>query len=160
MKTQKNGDMIQSAIRLPRSLHERLKKAGGARGMGEEIRRRLEASFAAEAEAPSDPKTRELLEKIERLALNMPPDKPWHADGEVFEIFKVAINAMLSSYQPSSEAAAPTGKLLSMYGPGATPETIGQILAGVTGTFRWREAGQSERERYGKPQPAVDKQKG
>lgn len=55
--------MVQSAVRLPRSLHERLKKAGGERGMGEEIRRRLEASFEAE-KAPNDPKTRKLLDAI------------------------------------------------------------------------------------------------
>jgi hypothetical protein len=145
MKKEKIDDMIQSAVRLPRNLHERLKKAGGERGMGEEIRRRLEASFAAEA--PSDPKTRELLDKIERLALNTPLDEPWHADREVFEVFKAAINATLSSYQPSSETPGPTGRLQSAYGQDATPETIGRILAGVTGTFRWREAGQSERER-------------
>ena len=58
MKAKSADDMVQSAIRLPRSLHERLKKAGGERGMGEEIRRRLEASF--EAEKPrADPKTRD-----------------------------------------------------------------------------------------------------
>ncbi len=61
MKRQKDDNMIQSAVRLPQSLHQRLKKAGGERGMGEEIRRRLEASFDVEAKAPGDPKTREIL---------------------------------------------------------------------------------------------------
>jgi hypothetical protein len=128
--------------------------------MGEEIRRRLEASFAAEAEAPGDPKTRELLEEIERLALTTPLDVPWHADGDAFKVFKGAIDAALSKYQPSGEAAGPTGRLQSMFGKDATPEAVGRILVGVTGTFRWREAGQSERERIGRPQPVVDKQKG
>ena len=81
--------------------------------MGEEIRRRLEASFAAEAEAPSNPKTRELLEEIERLALTTPLDVPWYADGDAFKVFKGAIDAALSKYQPSGEAAGPTGRLQS-----------------------------------------------
>ena len=134
MKRQKaKEDMIQSAIRLPRSLHLRLKKAGGDRGMGDEIRRRLEASF--DAEAPSDPKTRELLGEIERLALTTPLDVPWYADGDAFKVFKGAIDATLSKYQPSREAAGPTGRLQSMFGKDATPEAVGRILSGVTGTF-------------------------
>ena len=89
MKRQKDGDMIQSAIRLPRSLHERLKKAGGARGMGEEIRRRLEASFAAEAEVPNDPKTRELLEAISFLARQANNYfGSWFEDAFAFQVLK------------------------------------------------------------------------
>ena len=59
--------MVQTAVRLPQSLRDRLSKAGGERGMGEEIRRRLEASFEAE-KAPADPKTRELLDAISSCA--------------------------------------------------------------------------------------------
>ncbi len=138
MKRQKDDNMIQSAVRLSQSLHQRLKKAGGERGMGEEIRRRLEASFDVEAKAPGDPKTRELLAKIERLALNTPLDQPWHSDREVFLVFQAAINATLSRYEPNSEVSGPTGRLESIYGPNATPETIGRVLAGVTGTYRNR----------------------
>ena len=54
MKSKTADEMIQSAIWLPRSLHERLRKAGGERGLGKEIRRRLEASFEAE-KAPANP---------------------------------------------------------------------------------------------------------
>ena len=128
-------DMIQSAVRLPTSLHDRLKKAGGERGMGEEIRRRLEASFDAEAEAPSDPKIGELLDQIKRIALSKPLDVSWHADRDAFEVFKAAISGVLSSYQPSDKASGPTGRLQTMYGPDAKAETVGRILAGVTGTF-------------------------
>jgi len=135
MKRQKDDDLIQSAVRLPRSLIQRLKKAGGERGMGEEIRRRLEASFEAD-EARADPKTRELLEEIERLALNTPLHVHWYADGDAFKIFAAAINETLPKYQPSGEAAGPTGRLQSVFGKDATHEMIGRILAGVTGTFR------------------------
>jgi hypothetical protein len=136
--TRETKNMIQTALWLPRDMHELLKKAGGERGMGDEIRRRLEASFGAEQGATTDPKTAELLDKIARLALNTPLNGPWHADGEVFEVFKAAINATLSSYQPSGEATGPTGRLQDTYGQDATPETVGRILAGVTGTYRSR----------------------
>ena len=39
--TRETKNMIQTALWLPRDMHEQLKKAGGERGLGEEIRRRL-----------------------------------------------------------------------------------------------------------------------
>ncbi len=162
--THETKNMIQTALWLPRDMHKKLKDEGGERGFGDEIRRRLQITFDDEG-PPVDPTTRQLLEDIKYLALNMQQQVgSWHADHELFETFKVAINGMLSRHQPSSEAqgtvaSGPTGRLQTIFGPDAKPETVGRIL-GVTGTFRWREAGQSERERIGKPQPAVDKQKG
>lgn len=44
----KKNPMIQSAIWLPRDLHEKLKRDGGHRGLGEEVRRRLLLSYAEE----------------------------------------------------------------------------------------------------------------
>jgi len=41
-------NMIQTALWLPRDMHERLKKEGGERGLGEAIRRRIQASFGVE----------------------------------------------------------------------------------------------------------------
>ena len=67
MKRKNDDEMVQTAVRLPQSLRDRLSKAGGERGLGEEIRRRLEASFEAE-KAPADPKTRELLDAIASCA--------------------------------------------------------------------------------------------
>src|SRR5260370_37100507 len=56
-----DGTTPAFAVRLARELQERLRQAGGKRGMGEEIRRRLEASFEAESVSL---KTRELLDAI------------------------------------------------------------------------------------------------
>jgi hypothetical protein len=137
--------MMQSAVRLPRSLHDRLREAAGERGMGEEIRRRLEASFDAEAAASSDQKTRELIEGIERLALSM--EEPWHANRFAVDVFKAGIIELIeriSQHQAISGATGPTGPtgptgtLQTKYGEKAKAETIGQILAGATGTFRKR----------------------
>lgn len=52
---------IQTSLRLPSDLYERLTKAAGDKGIGEEIRWRLEASFA---EKPADPRFADLLDTI------------------------------------------------------------------------------------------------
>lgn len=95
--------MIQSAIRLPRNLHERLKKAGGERGMGEEVRRRLEASFDAE-KAPANPKTHELLDAISSCAEETTSYYGgWWEDAFAFEVLKACVNMLLTHYQPKGE---------------------------------------------------------
>lgn len=95
--------MTQSAVRLPRSLHERLKKAGGERGMGEEIRRRLEASFDAE-KAPADPNTRELLAAISSFAEETTSYYGgWSENAFAFEVLKACVNMLLTHYQPEGE---------------------------------------------------------
>lgn len=152
--TRETKNMIQTALWLPRDMHEKLKNEGGAQGFGDEIRRRLRITFDDEG-PPVDPTTRQLFEEIKWLALNMPPlVGPWYADHEAFEVFKAGINELLSSHQPSSEAqgtvaSGPTGRLQTIYGPDAKPETVGRIL-GVTGTHHGRQMAQSERERMAK----------
>ena len=83
--------------------------------MGEEIRRRLEASFDAEAEAPSDPKTRELLAQIKEIA-NFSLSS-WYEDRFAFSVFRSAINTLLSRREPSGEVNPETiDKLRATYG--------------------------------------------
>src|SRR5262249_53892822 len=55
---------MQTSLRLPRELHDRLAMAAGDKGIGEEIRRRLEASFASEPPTVSDPRFADLLSAI------------------------------------------------------------------------------------------------
>ena len=106
MKREKTMEMFQSAVRLPKNLHDQLKKAGGERGMGEEIRRRLEASFQAEKDH-ADPTTRELLEAISRMA-----DEAslfyghWSEDAFAFEVLKECVNMLWAYYQPKGEPTA------------------------------------------------------
>jgi hypothetical protein len=72
--------------------------------MGEEIRRRLEASFDAEAKAPSDPKTRELLEAISFCAEQIARDcHSWSEDAFAFEVLKRCVNMLLKHFQPKGE---------------------------------------------------------
>src|SRR5258707_2722968 len=103
MKKESQDHMVQSAVRLPRSLHERLKSAGGDRGMGDEIRRRLEASFDAE-EVPKNPTTRELINAISFSDEELIRDfGSWSKDRFAFEVFRTCVNMLLTHYQPKGD---------------------------------------------------------
>ena len=121
-------NMIQTALWLPRGMHEKLKKAGGDRGLGDEIRRRLVLSYAAE-ETASDQTTYDLLVMIKEIAHNLSFDETWHTNRFNFDVFKVAIDTLLSLYQPSGEAQPETkAKLQKRFGH-EDPEVIGRIMA-------------------------------
>ena len=122
-------NMIQTALWLPRGMHEKLKKAGGARKLGDEIRRRLQNTFDTE-QLPRDPTTNELLDAIKQIEGNL--DEKWSTNHSDFEVFKTAINELLLNYQPKGEAPPGTdAKFKTKYGPEAKAETIGRILAYV-----------------------------
>jgi len=144
MRTKPADDMVQSAIRLPRTLHERLKKAGGDRGMGEEVRRRLEASFAAER-SPTDVKTRELLDAIAYYAEEIARElRPWSKDPFAFRVLKEAISLLLADFEPEGEAVPPPNPdsaLIFLFDdePLVKPEKVSRYFVG-----RWK----SERARH------------
>ena len=120
--------MKQSAVRLPRNLYERLKEAGGARGMGEEIRRRLEYAFKV-TEAASDEITEEIIAEIRDVARDLSQYGPWHADRDAYDVFKATLNALLLNHQPRSEPKPETkAHFQAVYGV-KTAEEIGLILA-------------------------------
>src|SRR5262245_6347885 len=97
--TRETKNMIQTALWIPRGMHERLKEDGGERGLGNEIRRLIEASIDA-AETPKDEITSELLDQIKEIA-DLSPAPPWHTDRFAFDVFKTAINTLLSYQEPS-----------------------------------------------------------
>ena len=120
----------QTSLRMSEDLHRRLFKAAEAAGhsLGEEIRRRLEASFEPE---PTDPQTRKLLAAIAYVATGMMLDGIWHDDLRLFKAFEVAVLTLLSRFEPagiSSEAPFIFSK------PDDPPETVGRVHAG----FAWR----------------------
>lgn len=128
--TRETKKMVQTAVWLPRDMHEKLKEAGGERGLGEEIRRRIQNALDA-AETPSDQITDEVLDQIKDIARDVSDDEPWHANRFAFDVLRAAINALLSSHQPSSEAKPETrAHLQAVYGE-EKPETIGLIMARV-----------------------------
>jgi len=125
--TGETKNMIQTALWLPRGMHERLKKDGGERGLGNEIRRLIEASIDA-AETPKDEITSELLDQIKEIA-DLSPAPPWHTDRFAFDVFKTAINTLLSSHQPSGEVRPETKAKFQATWREENPETIGRMIA-------------------------------
>lgn len=120
--------MIQTALWLPREMHEQLKKAGGERGLGEEIRSRLSASFDVKQRPSGDPHTDLLLDLIKRIALKLSVDGEWWFSRTSFDAFKASINHLLSeltSVDPPKEAV---GQFQTRYGS-TDPEAIGRKLA-------------------------------
>jgi hypothetical protein len=132
--TRETKNMTQTALWLPRETHDQLKKAGGERGLGEEIRRRLQfLEFIVGVEQqPRDPSTDLLLNLIGRTARNLAADEPWWSNRITLDVFKLAINELLSdlfsTLGSKTEPPETLAKLQSKYGPGATPETISRML--------------------------------
>ena len=124
-------NMIQTALWLPRDMHEKLKEAGGERGLGEEIRSRLQVSFGVEQQSGDEP-TELLLKLIRQLAKNLSRDVSWWANRDAADVFKLAISELiseLSTIMSGIESKPETmAKLQARYGADANPETIGHIL--------------------------------
>jgi hypothetical protein len=116
-------------LRLPRSLHERLKKAGGERGMGEEVRRRLEVSFATERSS-TDAKMRELLDAVASCADEISRDfGPWSEEPYAFAVLKATVNIVMKHFEPKGKAAPnlnPDSVLAFLFDddPSAKPENV------------------------------------
>ena len=134
MKRESQDHMVQSAVRLPRGLHERLKNAGGDRGMGDEIRRRLEASFEAE-KIPGNPNTRELINAISFADQELVRDfGSWSKDRFAFEVFRESVNGLMKHYEPKGEAVPlpkPDGLAEILYAENPSAEDVGRFLVGT-----------------------------
>lgn len=119
------GEMVATAVRLPQTLRDRLSKAGGERGLGEEVRLRLEASFEAD-KAPADPKTCELLDAINRCAeLTADDYGHWWDNAFSFEVIQACVNMLLTRYRPKGEAVPkpePDGMHDLFFGPEYLPK--------------------------------------
>ena len=95
--------------------------------MGEEIRRRLEASFKAEAEAPSDPKTRELLEAISFFATRGARlYGGWSENLFAYQALKGSVDMLWKYYQPKGDPALAK----------PNPTELGEIIFGKDGESR------------------------
>jgi hypothetical protein len=125
--------MIQTALWLPHNMHALLKQAGGERGLGDEIRRRLQLTFCTGQQRRDrrDERTNLLLYLVEQLDISL--DEPWSANRFARDVFKAAISELLdliANVDPRSEPQSATmTKLQAKYGPDENPETIGRMLA-------------------------------
>ena len=102
--------------------------------MGEEIRRRLEASFAAEKN-PESPTMRELINAISFFDEELVRDfGSWSKDRFAFEVFRESINALLKQYEPKGElvpAPNPDGLAELLFAENPPAEDISRFLVGI-----------------------------
>ena len=118
---------VQTSLRLPEELRDRLTQAAveNGRGIGEEMRRRLEASFGSAAPAPDDPQTARLLRVIARSAAILNQEwAPWHADAGAWAVFKAAVESTLAEHRPEATGAAMSLRGASLF----TGENVGDVL--------------------------------
>jgi hypothetical protein len=126
---------------MSEKLRDRLAQvaAENGRGVGEEMRRRLEGSFRS---TPSDePKTGELVRAITFVAQFLQDHcAAWQENLWAFIALKSAIETLLTEYQPAGEAVRPPLKTgaTSMFLDFDTPEASGRMLAGLALTLRDR----------------------
>jgi hypothetical protein len=124
--TRETENMIQTALWLPRDMHERLKNAGGERGLGDEIRRRVALSFAVE-QKPRDADTDLLLRLIGWVAQNLGADEPWAATEFARDTFQEAIKSLILELY-SHLGGGGESKLQARYGRDSKPQTIGPVI--------------------------------
>jgi hypothetical protein len=135
--TRRTDEGMVVPLRLPRTLHERLKAEADAaqRTFAAEVRRRLEASLAAETTAGGDdPKTRQLLAGIAKLASEIGTFyAPWHENPYSLAVLRSAVDTLLGVSGPKGEPVyqPDPNKLLDMFfDPKADPpEKIGRMMA-------------------------------
>ena len=136
MARSRDDEAITIAFRLPRSLHEQLKRAAGKESnVSEEIRRRLEATFKIPDEA-----TGKLIEAIANVAMSLAIDGGWDQDPFLFDVMKSAVNHLVEHWKPK---APPKEQPRYVMLPGeVSAEAAGQIYAGFAlGTREWVDEG-------------------
>ena len=122
----------QTTIRLPSPVYEKLAAAAEASesSVGEEIRRRLVASFGSGYRwRQADERTRELLVAIEEMASTLADEfPPWHIDEGSYRAFFGAVIRWLQDHEPGGDPSMkPKPGGLFARG-GATIKSVGAML--------------------------------
>jgi len=84
-------------LRLPRDLHDRLRKASGERGLTAQIRDRLDASLAIE-DAWEDPLFADLMRAVGYVIVAAARLYP--SDPDAYSIVELAIRLLLDAFRP------------------------------------------------------------
>ena len=122
---------FQTSLRLPRAMYDALTAAAEEHGVsvGQEIRRRLESSFAL-----GEPETSELASAIAQAAHQI--DRAygrWRADPFAFAVLNAAINTLMAYYRPKGEPVyippEPGSLADTFFGQNASSETAGRAVA-------------------------------
>jgi hypothetical protein len=118
---------VQTAVRLPRDMHERLKQSEA--GVSEEIRRCVQRAFDMDA---LDPDTRELAADMLELAELVRFDVAgnWNSHPGAHAAFRAAVIALIDERKP--KGAPIFGAARDLLGAGISksddPDTIGRAL--------------------------------
>jgi hypothetical protein len=100
-------------------LHYQLKQAAAGRSVSEEMRARLEWSFLDDW--TNDPPTKELRDAISMLAKNVAPYfGRWHENPYAFDVFKVAVDTVLTKMRPRGAPTPPADD--GSFRPGTPPK--------------------------------------
>jgi hypothetical protein len=129
----KDDKAVQTSLRLSQDAYDYLAKAAEQNGwgVGEEIRRRLEATFIQESQHV-DEETHRLKSAIVQAARNINAAfGPWHQGRFSFDVFKAAITTLLAFQKPEGAPVPPSDpdKVDLYLGPDGTPETAGRMFA-------------------------------
>jgi len=130
----------QTTIRLSSITYDLLADSASedGRSVGEEIRRRLEASFASSRSADVDAKTRELLNVIAEMAADLEDSfPPWHADAGSYQAFARALVRWLRQYERPGDASLKpkSGTELLFHRRGPTLENVVMMLIGAANSY-------------------------
>ena len=119
--------MVHTAVVLPRSLLERLRRDAEVsdRGLSTEIRQRLQLTYDLEG-LPRDPETSDLVESIKILANNLAGDlrKKWHESRYALAAFKGGVATFLAPFQPEGDL-----NVRDADDPSDPPEVVGRTHA-------------------------------
>jgi hypothetical protein len=120
-------ETTQMGIRLPKRLYDRLKTVAGQGNIGEEIRNRLETSFASE-DADRDPKLSKALAMIAAVGGVTSEEGQWLApiDTDAAKAFEAGVAATLAEFKPKGP---PPIKRCEWTLRGGDPATIGRTAA-------------------------------
>jgi len=122
---------IHTTFRVPKELHDKLTAVAGRRGIGEEIRRRLEASFECEARQAEGS-----VEELQRAAaMVMGYFGNWRNDPFAHAVFSQAAKLILEKTRPKGEAIPkpdpnPDNLADVLFDLTEPPEKIGGTIAG------------------------------
>jgi len=102
---------IHTTVRLPEDLRRRITLAGRGSALADEIKRRLEASFAFDE---MDPPTRELLSATLQMAelVHGDVDVPWYTNAYLRAVLGEAIAAWLADKVPG-DASVPSANAMA-----------------------------------------------
>jgi hypothetical protein len=122
---------VHTTLRLPADMHQRLGGTNGDRGVAQEIRRRLEESFARDAHSEVATLTAPMEDAAAMVTEYF---GNWRADPFAFQVLSAAAALIFEKSKPAGAAVAKfnPGSLADvMFGANDPPEKIGEMIGAM-----------------------------